>query len=76
MCIGCNTNHRDIAYDYLGERYVALKHMKNTEKLILECSKIVNKPEVKKQYDKVHKMLVRIRKEWAKVDDIRELESY
>lgn len=76
MCIGCNTNHRDVAYDYLREICIAIEHMKKAEKFILECSKIAYKPEVRKQYDKVHKMLVKKRKEWAKVDEIRELKSY
>ena len=72
MCIECNVPPYDkSASDFLGEFDSALHHMKKASQAMLHVSKVTY-PEYKKQYDKMHKRMVRITREWAQIEHERE----
>ena len=77
MCIICNIStgaNSDLkpAEDYLNAFDQAVKAMKKAEKAMLECSKIVIEPEIKKHYDRIHKKMIKRRKVWTQLQAERE----
>lgn len=74
MCIICNTNMNvsNAANDYLIDYDRAVKHMKQAEAAMLECSKHAVTFEIAQRYKKVHKAMIKARKAWTALQQIRE----
>ena len=70
MCIVCNCDNKGI--EFLDHFSQAKKKMKEASVLMLECSKVAKDIEAKKRYDKAHKKIVRIIKDWNKIEHERE----
>lgn len=45
--------------------------MKEASQLLLECSKIASEPEAKQNYKRLHKQMVRMIREWNRLDGLR-----
>ena len=71
MCIICNT--KGAGGDFLNEYSNSLKAMKKATKYMLACKKSAVHDKSKKQYDKIHKKMVKLTKQWANIEHEREL---
>ena len=75
MCIICNDNEKGC--EYLSEMANAISSLKKCEKILLHLSKSKNiqfepSEQKAKNYNKAHKLLVRIRKRLGDVEKMRE----
>jgi hypothetical protein len=64
MCIVCKCD--EAGFKFLGHFNEAQKHMQAAADAMLECSKI------DKSYDAAHKAIVRLSREWNKIEHMRE----
>lgn len=76
MCIICNAG--DAGMLFLNEYAHARHHMKRAADAMLLCS--ATKPGLKridqrKQYNKTHKRMVRLIREWNRLEQFREVEK-
>jgi hypothetical protein len=73
MCIICNTPPYNTEADSFLTHYSRSRSaMKASALLLKQCSAIALTPEVRKQYDKTHKKMVRLIREWNKLEQMRE----
>lgn len=75
MCIICAmAKHEDVdtACEFLSAFHRAQANMKISAELMKRCSEIAVRPATKKQYDRTHKKMVRLMKEWNKLEHFRE----
>ena len=78
MCIICamevTADLKDIntAEDFLSAFLRARVNMQESARLMKLCSKVAIRPETRKQYDKTHKKMVRLIREWNKLEQFRE----
>jgi len=70
MCIVCNCN--SIGLTFLSRFSEAQQRMKDASELMLSCSRVAKDKETKKRYDKAHKKMVRIIKDWNKIEHERD----
>lgn len=76
MCIICNND--ELGSEYLSNMSKAVKSLKNCEKILLQLSNVENihydkSLERAKNYNKAHKLLVKIRRRLNDVEKTREL---
>lgn len=71
MCIVCNCG--DAAFPYLDAFAAASAHMERAATAMLDCAKVAKTPEQRKQYDATHKAMVRLKREWHKLEHTREV---
>lgn len=67
MCIVC------ISEDFLHHFSLAHREMKKATQAMLKVSQNSYTPELAKNYDKVHKKMLRVMKQWARIEQEREL---
>lgn len=70
MCIICNCDHRGTRF--LEEFSSVRVHMNNAAEAMLECSKVARDSGAQRQYDAAHKLIVRLSREWNKIEHMRE----
>lgn len=77
MCIICNMPDfkSEIADDFLFKFAAAGKLMADAATAMLECSKIANKPEDRKRYDTLHKTMLRMKRDWNRLEQEREAQD-
>ena len=72
-CIVCNCDNMGL--DFLSEFSKAQNNMRLASRLMFACSKVAEDEETKKRYDKAHKKMVKIIKEWNKIEHEREAQD-
>ncbi len=74
MCIICNMPDfkADVAVDFLDKFAAASRALKAASDALLACSKIANTPEASERYDATHKQMVRLTREWNRLEEARE----
>jgi len=77
MCIICNCG--DDGDDFLMHFSAVKQHMRLAAEAMLRCSKLGNKyfqpghaSRNRQRYDQIHKKIVKMRKEWNKIEHERE----
>lgn len=72
MCIVCNCNY--IGSDFVDTFVLSQHKMHLAADLMLACSRHPDAtPEQRKQYNRTHKQMVRLIKEWNKLEHTREI---
>lgn len=69
MCIICNS---ESGSDFLSDFENARKHISKSTETMLRCSQEATDPEVKKRYNRIHKKMVRLKRDWNKLEHERE----
>lgn len=74
MCIVCNmsSDNEHHAHNFLSQYEVARWHIQQATNDMLMCSKEAQNKEDQKRYDRIHKKMVRIQREWNKIEHQRE----
>lgn len=73
MCIICNLPiHSDTAGEFLDAYDRARKEMAAATTAMRACSQDAILPEHRKRYDQIHKMMVRLQREWNSIEQLRE----
>jgi len=67
-----NPKGEQAADDFLREFEVARKAMRRAAAQMLACSKLAVVPEARVRYDAAHKQMVRLIREWNKLEETRE----
>lgn len=70
MCIVCNCD--TLGDDFLTAFHQARHYMGRAASLMLECSKRVSDPEAKRSYDRSHKHMRRVLRDWNRTEEMRE----
>jgi hypothetical protein len=71
MCIICNCG--DAGFDFLTDHGAAAGRMRAAKAKMLECSRIATEPEQRKRYDRMHKKMARLIREWNRIEQEREV---
>jgi len=78
MCIICNMQRDDLGFDaaedFLSSHYRAGKTMREASDAMLKCSKLAINKEDKKRYAMIHKKMVKMRRAWNALEQLREKE--
>lgn len=69
-CIVCNCD--DVGLEFLDKFSEVQKKMKEASVSMLQCSKVAKDIGTRRRYDKVHKKMVKILKDWNKIEHERE----
>lgn len=76
MCIICNmgSDHTasHIASSFLAAYGESQLHMASAAAFMLKCSQLAVDAEDRKRYDAIHKQIVRLQREWNKLEHLRE----
>lgn len=79
MCIICNASAGkdsevtvDIANEFLHHFHASQQAMQKAASRMLALSQFVGMPEDRKRYDRTHKQMVRLLKEWNSIEHQRE----
>ena len=70
MCVVCNCD--DAGLTFLTHAYGASYEMEKAAAAMLQCSKVVQDEEASRRYDAAHKKMVRLRREWNRIEHERE----
>lgn len=73
MCIICNTTDPHSAVDFLTTFSQASGCMKKATAAMLETARSAPNPEHRRAYDRAHKRMVRLMREWNQIEHEREL---
>lgn len=76
MCIYCNMgpeiSDKDPAGAFLDDFVRSQASMERAAKAMLVCSRLAPDPKVRRQYDRTHKRMVRMIRDWNRLEQFRE----
>jgi hypothetical protein len=72
MCVVCNCG--DEGYTFLTHAYNVSFEMEKAAAAMLACSEVVEDKGAARRYDAAHKKIVRLRREWNRIEHEREAE--
>lgn len=82
MCIICNMmgpepngNAMEAGLKFLREFNYAQEHMRAATEAMRRCKPFVSDEETRKRYDRTHKAMVRISREWNRIEHEREVKG-
>jgi len=71
MCIMCNVGF-DLGDRFMDEFASARVHMNRAAAAMLECKAAAKSIAVSKQYDRTHKAMVKLIRDWNRLQEMRE----
>jgi hypothetical protein len=72
MCIICNAKTSDFAVEFLSQFDRSRSAMQSAATAMLECSRNAATPDSKKRYDMTHKAMMRLIRDWNRLEQVRE----
>ena len=72
MCIICECGTSDASEEYLMSHEKTKLEMRKAAKAMLECSKVAITKEGRKSYDNTHKKMVKLIRDWNRIEQERE----